>query len=196
MNRRQFLKRAYHIGGAAALASLGLSPRAVAESVRGSGGGTGFNWSSHLALHLQMDSTHGITWDEVSGSALMADPSACGVDAADFKQGNQSLDLYAIDIEHLYVSDAKYPAGAPGKSSGGSQDFLICFWVKLDDKSAGHMFISKYRPLTGDRGFAVFYDPTNDYFKIWLRDAADSTTLSEEFTQFHPVIDAWYHFGF
>jgi len=196
MTRRQFLKRAYRIGGIAALAGLGLSPKAIADFVRGHGGGTGFDWTSNLVLHLKMDSTQGIAWDEVSGSALMTDANACGVDATDYKQGNQSLDLNAAAIQHLYVADANYPAGAPGKNTGGSQDFLICFWVKIDDKSTTRMFVTKYRPAIGGRGFNVMYDQGTDRFMIWVRAADDSVNLSEQFTQFIPVIGVWHHIGF
>jgi len=38
MNRRDFLRRAFAAGGIAALAGFGLSPRAIADFVRGSGG--------------------------------------------------------------------------------------------------------------------------------------------------------------
>jgi hypothetical protein len=154
-----------------------------------------YDWTAQLRLHLRVDSTHGIVYDEVSASSLMTDYANCGTDSVDKKEGNQSLDLYTPNSQHLYADDAVLPSGFPAKKVGGSVDFLLTFWAKLDNKATTQMAVSKYRGLAGDRGFACGYDQPRDRFFVWIRNAADTNTLDQTLTALSPSAGVWYHVG-
>ena len=76
---------------------------------------------------------------------------------ADFTAGNQ---------ESFNISDASLSAGFPGKSSGGSVDFTICWWGRVDNTGEDRCFVGKYYTTGSLRTFLCRYDVSDGGMRI------------------------------
>ena len=125
-----------------------------------------------------------LTTDSKGGNTL-TDNNTCGVDGADYKQGDQSVDFDRAANEFLSIPNADLDAGFPFKSGDTTKTGTFLNWVKFESV-AGNDAQSIFGMLEANKySFALQKNGNDDLFHLYngynggasLEDAAHDTIL-------------------
>jgi hypothetical protein len=142
-SRRDFLKKAFAIGGTVALAQLGLSPKAIADFVRGVNSGS--NWYDSEDLFCWWKFENNLTDEKgncVGGSVLTQLGTGLSYDSVSPISGSYSLDIERSGFHCAIITDSNLPSGFPMTS--GYTTFTILGKFRAETVSINQYVISKY----------------------------------------------------
>jgi len=127
-----------------------------------------YDFDSGALVDAQKDGAHDLT-----------DNNACGVDAVDFMQGDQSVDLNGTD-EYLSLDDDAY--------FDASGDYSWAFWFK-EDGFADLCLIQKY---AAGSGWAIGLYETGGFDQFYVV-FDQEWSVAELETEWEPTEETWYH---
>lgn len=120
----------------------------------------------------------------------LTDVNTVEEDTVNYKQGACSADFERGNSEYFYRTDANLTAGFPGKGSGGSTDFSLCFWIRGEDFHESCP-VGKWETV-GKRAWVCLVYPVKIYVSIGYNEGVNSIGTTHGGVLSNGV---WYHVG-